>query len=205
MENNEYEEIQGQLIEEDVRLENEVNRTKKLRKIAFECKSQTLIDDKMLSLVGAGLLLVLLPLIAWFLIEYAFPMAHIWSHEFLFWFGIGLLALIAIGDIVSTIVIYKKLNLKSALDDDVPTVTARFDEFKKNYKTLSIIELILFNVFIIIACVWCCMSLKPIENTFLVTLILFFVLVSVALTWYASYYIRRIMSTCDSLVELIKI
>ena len=205
MEINEHKESQEQIAETDERLVKEMARSKKLREIAFQCKSKILVDDRTMSYTGAIVLLLMLPVAVWALTKYVLPHENVHSQEFLFWTGIGLLALLCVVDIIMNFILYKKLNLKSALDEDLTVVKTRFDEFKRSYKTVTIIESVLLLLILVVACAWVCLSVVSMEMSLCVIVILSSALIGALMSWRVYYYLHQILSACDSLVELLEI
>lgn len=210
MENDEIIEVQGQFVEQDDRLEKETNRSDKLRKIAFDCKTKILKNDKLTGIFGNAFVLVLLPVFAWFLITWAFPQVddYINSQEFLFWFAIGLMAVLGIVDLIFTLVNHGKLKLNTILNEDVSTATDRIKNFKKNRRVQNIVSMVLLSILLIVLCAWLCTStiLSETDSPYIITnYIILTALVGLLVIWAMSFELKKILNACDETIELLEI
>lgn len=204
MENNEFEEVQVQFTEQDESLE--ISRSNKLRKIAFDCKAEVIKQDKDANLIGSAFLLVLLVVVSILTTRWLFPMyeQEVHSQEFLFWSAIvsGIVGCIVF--IVFLSILYRKLRLKEALNDELPMVIDRFEEFKKKRKIGLIIGCVFGGLFVVFACCWVCASVSLPESAAPI-IILSAALVCVIAAWIQAYYLRRLSAKCDEVIELLKV
>ena len=206
MENNELEELKVEYTGQDERLEQEIKRSNKLRKIAFNCKAEILKRDKENSIAGnVSLLLILVAASIW-ATEWIFPMYKdmIHSQEALFWSAIVTGIVGCVVHLVYIIILHRKLRLKEALHVEVTIAANRFFDFKKNRKTGLVIGCIFGGLFVILACCWFFVSVTLPEFAAPI-IILTAALISVIAAWIQTNYLRKLSTTCDEIVALLKV
>ena len=147
-------ETREQPIEQVEIIDKENDRVRKLKGIAFDCKSEFVKDDKsivrdILGIVFSPILMVGLVQIGLYNLFFDFlgdlgnaVCRFVTGHMFLIGLLFALLFVASVVNLVLTLVFHGKLKLKKILDEDVAVSVARIKRFKKNHVIKEILSLV---------------------------------------------------------------